>query len=129
MRTPSRSPDRVSIRAAEAVDSSALRFLTATALEAKRKLEEEEEEELQRRRRELIALLDVLRERRTPAQHSRYQTLTEWAQRRKKKKRMKKKRSKSSSRSSSARTAHTGKSRHYSSSPYLALLVRCLRPA
>ena len=52
-----------------------LRFPTASALEAKRKLEEEKEKELEKRR-ELVALLDVPRERRTPAQHSRIQTLT-----------------------------------------------------
>ena len=40
----------------------------SSQLETKKKLEEEEEEELQRKRGELIALLDVPREPRTPAQ-------------------------------------------------------------
>ena len=48
-----------------------------------------EEEELKRKRRELIVLLELTRERRTPAQHSRVQTLTEWAERRKRKKKRK----------------------------------------
>ena len=51
-------------RAVELVDSSALRFLTASAVEAKRK--EEEEEVLAQKRHEPHSLLAVPRERRTP---------------------------------------------------------------
>ena len=51
-------------RAAELVDSSALWFLTASAVEAKRK--EEEEEVLAQKRHEPHSLLAVPRERRTP---------------------------------------------------------------
>ena len=73
----------------EVHDGPLVSFLLQRALLERRK--EEELEVLQRKRHELVALLDVPRERRTPDQHSRVQALTRevYASKRKRKKRRK----------------------------------------
>ena len=112
------------------VDSSSLRFLTASALEARRKEEEErrkveEQEKLktmteEEARQELRTLLAVPAPRRTAEQEERFRAcraVLAAAHKRKKKKRRKKKLPKaSSSRSLPARAARTWTSGHSSTS-------------
>ena len=78
---------------ADGVDVTTTRFLLRKALLRKKEEEEEKrkEEVLQRKRDELVALLDVLPEHRTPDQQSRVQALTREyrASKRKRKKRRK----------------------------------------
>ena len=70
-------------------DGPLVSFLLQHALLERRK--EEDLEVLQRKRHELVALLDVPRERKTPDQHSSFQALTRevYASKRKRKKRRK----------------------------------------
>ena len=127
---PSLSLPSLADRAAEVVDSSSLRFLTASALEARRKEEEErrkvEEQEklktmtVEEARLELRTLLAVPAPRRTAEQEERSRAcraVLAAAHKRKKKKRRKKKLPKvSSSRSLPARAARTRTSGYSSTS-------------
>ena len=128
---PSLSLPGLADRAAEVVDSSSLRFLTASALEARRKEEDEERRKVEEQeklktmteeeaRLELRTLLAVPAPRRTAEQEERSRAcraVLAAAHKRKKKKRRKKKLPKaSSSRSLPARAARTRKSGHSSTS-------------
>ena len=118
---PSLSLPVLADRAADGVDSSSLRFLTASALEARRKEEDEERRKVEEQeklktmteeeaRRELRTLLAVPAPRRTAEQEERSRACRAVlaAHKRKKKKRRKKKLPKvSSSRSLPARAART----------------------
>ena len=87
----------------EVHDGPLVSFLLQRALLERRK--EEELEVLQRKRHELVALLDVPRQRRTPDQQSRVQALTRevYASKRKRKKRRKRRHPRTSSLSSPRR--------------------------
>ena len=138
---PSLSLPGLADRAAEVVDSSSLRFLTASALEARRKEEEEREKErkakenenmMEQSRLELRSLLEVPRDRRSPQQVSRIRSLLQLRadmsslSPRKKKKRKKKKLPKASSRSSRGRARRRKRQWHprFAGLPGVVLLLR-----
>ena len=111
--------------AGEAVDTRTLPFLTAKALEDRKKTLAEEAAA----RVELRSLLAVPRSRRTAEQESRLDAVSRLpaaAPRRKRKKKRKKRLPKSSARHPPSSSIRTGKSGHYSTSPsFWQSPVRC----